>query len=89
MSSYRVAYLGFGHFRTAIALLPIPDRYIVIGGFIDSAQIISAVRLGERQAENRSVKFAIADHAESRQAHRIPYSDVWLKFKNLMLFIAL
>lgn len=32
-----VAYLSFCHFGAAVALLPVPDRYIVIRGLVDGA----------------------------------------------------
>lgn len=32
-----VAYLRFRHFGATVALLPVPNRYIVIGGLVDGA----------------------------------------------------
>jgi len=42
-----VPYLRFRHFGATVALLPVPDRYIMIGGLVDGAQIVTAVSLGK------------------------------------------
>lgn len=72
-------YLCFSYLGTSFSFLPIPDRDIVIRGLVDRTQVISTVCLREREATNRTIEFAVTNHAKSCQTDWIPYPYMWLR----------